>query len=221
MFFDSITEIPQIAARAGTSIFVVPRDAAVEIPGAIVIQPEQKSTISIEQVRAVSAKLSTKQLSDVFILIRPAEQMRPEAANALLKTLEQPGDKVHFVLVTEEPSALLPTILSRAALYVLKKPADFLDRVEGDEAAKKFARRLLVAKNGDLVDLAREITTPSGPGVQKRALEVLRLAIEMAYKSYFKYPSPAFLPRLRGLLAAYQRISAGCNIKLQIVANLC
>src|SRR6201999_3807744 len=35
------------------------------------------------------------------------------AANALLKTLEEPGQKTHFILLTSQPEALLPTILSR------------------------------------------------------------------------------------------------------------
>lgn len=48
----------------------------------------------------------------VFI-VRDAEELTPSAANALLKTLEEPSRRVHFVLLTSRPGRLLDTILSR------------------------------------------------------------------------------------------------------------
>jgi len=47
------------------------------------------------------------------ILIDPAEAMGPSAANALLKTLEEPPSGTGFILIASNASALLPTILSR------------------------------------------------------------------------------------------------------------
>jgi len=49
----------------------------------------------------------------VFI-IEPADALEPVAANALLKTLEEPPDNVVIILVTDKEEALLPTIRSRA-----------------------------------------------------------------------------------------------------------
>jgi DNA polymerase-3 subunit delta' len=46
-------------------------------------------------------------------ILDPADRMQEPAANALLKTLEEPAGASLFVLVTAAPSALLPTILSR------------------------------------------------------------------------------------------------------------
>jgi DNA polymerase-3 subunit delta' len=54
----------------------------------------------------------------VFV-IEAAEQMRDESQNALLKTLEEPPDFVHILLLTCEPSMLLETIASRC------QPIDF------------------------------------------------------------------------------------------------
>jgi DNA polymerase-3 subunit delta' len=48
----------------------------------------------------------------VFVL-EEAERMRAEAANCLLKTLEEPSPHTVIILITTSPSALLPTILSR------------------------------------------------------------------------------------------------------------
>ena len=48
-----------------------------------------------------------------MVIIDPAEAMTPTAANALLKTLEEPPEGTGFVLVTHQADALLPTIRSR------------------------------------------------------------------------------------------------------------
>ncbi|NKC31493.1 DNA polymerase III subunit delta' [Roseomonas sp. BU-1] len=48
-----------------------------------------------------------------FVLVDGAELMRPEAANALLKTLEEPPPRAVLVLTTAAPDRLLPTIRSR------------------------------------------------------------------------------------------------------------
>ena len=120
MFFDDVKQIQSIASKCGTSVFVVPDDVSVEIDGALVLQPEEKTVITIEQVRQMTARLGLKQLKDMFVIIRPAEKLQPEAANAFLKNLEEPGDYVRYVLVTSRPSMLLPTVLSRAEVYFLK-----------------------------------------------------------------------------------------------------
>ncbi|MBU8538247.1 DNA polymerase III subunit delta' [Falsiroseomonas tokyonensis] len=48
-----------------------------------------------------------------FVLVDGAEMLRPEAANALLKTLEEPPPRAVLVLTTAAPDRLLPTIRSR------------------------------------------------------------------------------------------------------------
>ena len=142
-----------------------------------------------------------------------------EAANALLKTLEQPGDKVHFVLITDRPSQLLTTILSRAAVYVWRRQEDLTAPVQGSEQMKTWARKLL--RGEDLVTTAKAIAKAKAGGVQAQAFEVLEIAVEMAYKSYFLTQNRAFLRRITQLTTAYENIAAGGNVKLQIVANLC
>ncbi len=48
----------------------------------------------------------------IFILYG-AERMLPSSSNALLKTLEEPLENTFFILISDEPDALLPTIRSR------------------------------------------------------------------------------------------------------------
>jgi len=72
--------------------------------------------ISVEQIRRVvltrAAYRSHEQRALVFI-IRDADELTPSAANALLKTLEEPADRTYFVLLTSRPNRLLDTIRSR------------------------------------------------------------------------------------------------------------
>ena len=72
--------------------------------------------ISIDQVRTlVLARAAFGPLegrAKVFV-VRRAEELSISAANALLKTLEEPGQRTHFVLLSSTADALLPTIRSR------------------------------------------------------------------------------------------------------------
>lgn len=71
--------------------------------------------ISVDQIRALSGftNLSSHQGGHRIVLVYPAESMNNNSANALLKTLEEPTEKLLFILVTHKPQQLLPTILSR------------------------------------------------------------------------------------------------------------
>jgi DNA polymerase III delta prime subunit len=220
MFFGQASEIAEIARKVGTSVFVVPKEVPVEIKNAIILQPEDKSVITIEQVRNVISQISTRQTSDVFVVIRPAEAMGEAAANAFLKSLEEPRERVHFMLITDSPSQILPTILSRAAVYFLRDEQPLNSGIKADEKVKNLAKRLMVAKPAELVDLAEEIGKKKD-GVRAYALEVLGAAIEMLYKSYFITGKEVFVQKLPKFLAAYEGISKNGHVKLQIVSNLC
>ncbi len=72
--------------------------------------------LSIDQVRTLvlarAAFPPHEGRAKVFI-VRRAEELSPQAANALLKTLEEPGQRTHFVLLSAVAESLLPTIRSR------------------------------------------------------------------------------------------------------------
>lgn len=74
-----------------------------------------KDEISVDQVRKITAFASQTagEGSKKVILIEPAEAMNTAAANALLKWLEEPPANTYFILVSHNPSRLLPTIRSR------------------------------------------------------------------------------------------------------------
>lgn len=219
MFFESEGEIAKIARAGETSIFVVPRDMEVKIPGALILRPEDKATISIEQVRAVIQMLQARQLSDTFVMIRPADALNPEAANALLKSLEEPQNKVHFVLITEEPSRLLPTILSRAMIYFLRPETEAARKINADEKVMALAKKLIVAKPQDLTAIAEEITRKKA-NVRQYALDILGVAIEVLYKTYLINQKSVFLDKIPKFLDTYDAVYHNGHIKLHLVADL-
>lgn len=219
MFFESVDEISEIAGRVSTAIFVVPDEAEFEIKNALVLRPEERATITIEQVREMMSGLLTRQVADRFIVVRPADKLGPDAANALLKSLEEPGEKVHFVLVTEQPSKLLPTILSRAEMYFLRTEAKVDGDILADAKLKGLAKQLIVAKPAELPAMVEEICKKKD-GVREYALSVLSVTIEMLCKSYFKTGNQAFVKKLPAFLTAYENISRNGHIKLHLVADL-
>ncbi|MFO0552377.1 MAG: DNA polymerase III subunit [Polyangiaceae bacterium] len=77
---------------------------------------EERKDISIHQIRKVvleKAPFAPFEARARIFIFRAAEEMNPSAANALLKTLEEPRPGTHFVLLTSAPDRLLPTIRSR------------------------------------------------------------------------------------------------------------
>lgn len=80
--------------------------------------------ISVEQIRNLSGfvNLSAHCGGYRVVIIYPAEAMNHNAANSLLKTLEEPTDKLLFLLVTHKPQQLLPTIISRCLGFIVHTP---------------------------------------------------------------------------------------------------
>ena len=81
---------------------------------------EGKRNIQVEVLRAEIlplAQFAPFEAASTFFIFPEADVsfpvFQPEAANALLKTLEEPRPNVHFILTSERPDSLLPTIRSR------------------------------------------------------------------------------------------------------------
>ncbi len=87
----------------------------------IIARLPDKQFIIIEQIRALQSDSARKTLEgrrNVFI-IEGAHEMNPQAANCLLKTLEEPEPDVVLLLTAPDPGLLLPTILSRVQQITL------------------------------------------------------------------------------------------------------
>jgi DNA polymerase III subunit delta' len=85
-------------------------------PGQIGRKTAETQDLSIDQVRTLvlsRAAYGPHEGRARVIIIRAAEDLSTSAANALLKTLEEPLPKTHFILLTSRPDTLLATIRSR------------------------------------------------------------------------------------------------------------
>lgn len=85
-------------------------------PDTVWLEPQSKSRqITIDDVRELIRQLSQTSFAGGWKagVILCADRMTDQAANALLKTLEEPPAKTLLILITDEPQALLPTISSR------------------------------------------------------------------------------------------------------------
>lgn len=83
-------------------------------PDVHIVAPE-KNIIKVAQIRELTEKLglAAREGGKKVAILQRADCMNESAQNALLKTLENPTGDVMFMLLTDTPAALLPTITSR------------------------------------------------------------------------------------------------------------
>jgi DNA polymerase III subunit delta' len=97
-------------------------------PGSETAAPEEgekkSASISVDQIRELPdfINISSHRGGPKVVVIQPAEALNVNAANALLKSLEEPPAGTYFVLVTHRPHQLLPTIRSRCQQIALALP---------------------------------------------------------------------------------------------------
>lgn len=221
MFFDSVDQIQALADQCHAAIFAVESNFKIPFKHPIIIEKSSdKKSITVEQVRQALELTSAKQQSERYIIIKSAELLNETAQNALLKELEEPRPHYHFVLFTQEPYLLLPTILSRANLYYLKRPNQLTQKPTTDDKVLDIAKSLLAATSTQLPSLADQITKRKGT-TREDVLLVVSTAIELAYKSFFATNRRSFLKKIPALITLYNNLQAGGNLKLHIVADLC
>ena len=111
------------------------------------------SMIVVDQIRDLSRTFSmtTQQLGAQIAIIEPAEAMTTAAANALLKTLEEPSEARFIILVSDEPGKLPATIRSRCQKVAVRLPGneESLDWLLGLKVPQAQANEALVAARGN------------------------------------------------------------------------
>lgn len=96
-------------------------------PDNYILEPEEADkAIKVDQVRdLVSFVVQTSQMGGrKVVLIEPVESMNVNAANALLKSLEEPSGDTVLLLVSHQTSRLLPTIKSRCVQQACPLPSE-------------------------------------------------------------------------------------------------
>src|SRR6056297_2501518 len=150
-------------------------------PDAARIAPEQgKHRISVDQIRALVADMGLKSHAGggKAAVIEPADTMTLNAANSLLKTLEEPPGDALIVLVADTLSGMPATILSRCATLrvALPPPATALAWLQGLGDEADWAEALALAGGAPLraVACVREGTAALPPRAGRRRMRCSR-----------------------------------------------
>ena len=149
-----------------------------------------KTTISVDQIREEIlefARYSSNEGKYKVCLIYPAEKMRAEAMNALLKILEEPPEKFVFILITSNHFQLLPTILSRCQILKfnplpVKQIETRLIKYKNFEPVKA---RILSVLSGGRINFAIKLEESGALEKRQNILNGLSAALEK--KSFFEY----------------------------------
>lgn len=145
-------------------------------PDYSVVQPIEASSIKIEQIRALQRAAAVAPYFGKYkvCIIEDAETMTTQAANSLLKVLEEPVVNVVFILIASKRHLLLDTIISRCQVMSFQPIAwDQITQLlisEGVVAEKAEAAARL---SGGRIGAARELLAPDGFGLRDKASDVL------------------------------------------------
>ena len=130
-----------------------------------------------EPVVAAASKTPFESSRRVFVIER-VDELGDEAANRMLKTLEEPAWFVHLILLTDRVSDVLPTISSRCQLVRFDAPEEQAVAVEIQAPGLEPQEALACARLslGDL-DQARELAGEAGSELRVQAERLARAAL--------------------------------------------
>lgn len=154
-------------------------------------------TDTIRQLTREFSQSSFEGQAQVFI-IRDADKMHINAANSLLKFIEEPQSQIYIFLLTADDSRILPTIKSRAQLFYFPKNRTYLEDLLQREGlllsqakiladfAKDDAQALHLAKDNKALDLINAVERLTQSLLAKQALlylDLAKLAVQCGEKS--------------------------------------
>ena len=144
-----------------------------------------KGMISAREADEIIRKLSFKSFEADYkaMLVWLPETMNEEASNKILKILEEPWERTVFVLVSEQPDRLLPTILSRTQEVVVPRIApEVLEREARNRGVSDpvQARNMARLAGGDLLELGH-LVAEEGDGLRTEYFELFCSLMRLSY----------------------------------------
>ena len=180
------TTTARILARAinGVAPSASALDGGADALGFDLVEIDAASNRGIDDIRDLRERANYQPGSARFkvYLIDEVHQLTGAAADALLKTLEEPPPHIVFILATTDPEALKPTILSRCQRYDFRRVAvdDIVGRLRtiadaegiaiGDDALRLIAREATGSLR-DAVNLLDQLWTTCGDDVSLEAAQ--------------------------------------------------
>ncbi len=157
-----------------------------------ITREEDKASIGVDQIRMIREDLyvTPNDGERKFYIIEEAHIMTPAAQNALLMSLEEPPEFVTFLLLTEDPMALLETIRSRAPVIHMElfSPAVVRDWLADRPKVPKDPERLEGAAVLSGGALGQALILATGDG-DDHALQMRALSLQLLEGIFRRRPS--------------------------------
>lgn len=196
------------------------RIAALSDPGLCLIRrawdsdrkpPRPRAQITVDDVRRLHGffGLSAADGGQRVVIVDAADDMNPNAANALLKLLEEPPARATLLLISHQPSRLLPTIRSRCRVLRLGQLAP-------PDMARALAGAGVQVADGDAVALAELAGGSVGEAVRLANLDGLRLYAALVAL----FSSLPRLDRARALALAETAGARGTEAQTDLLLHL-
>lgn len=113
---------------------------------------KKKQNITVSQIRDLQEKINKRAFLNSYkvVIIKEAHTLNQEAANCLLKTLEEPTSKTVLILIADSKESLLPTIISRCQLFKFLPitTAEIYDYLLSKGATRDMAKELSKIASG-------------------------------------------------------------------------
>lgn len=137
-----------------------------------------------------------------------ADRLQVTAANAFLKSLEEPPPKTLYLLLTDQPDTILPTIVSRTQRVDLPLPEDLLEGEDYEQVSEAFAERDARALAAILANLKDEAEDEDVPLVRKRFFKTL---MSFARQMMVKVPNYQSFRNVEAVERAYRQSDRSMN----------
>jgi len=206
----------------------------------VTIVAPQGNFIKTDTIRELVKNFSQSgfESSQQVFIIRDAEKMHVNAANSLLKVIEEPQSTIHIFLLTNQEEAVLPTIKSRTQIISFPQNLTYLERFLEEEgllktqasliarlvSSQEEAKRLATNKSFiDLLDQAKKFTELLLTDSNRAYLQVgvlVSLAVEKAEQGrLFDVLSLLLAERLTEMIAR-EKMDAVLKAKKMWQANV-
>ncbi|MEC9488606.1 MAG: DNA polymerase III subunit gamma/tau [Halanaerobium sp.] len=190
-----------------------------------VIEIDAASNRGIDEIRDLREKVKFSPAEGKYkvYIVDEVHMLTKGAFNALLKTLEEPPEKVIFILATTEPHQLLPTILSRCQRFDfrLHGAEDIVDRLtyicqqEGIQADKEALYSIARTAEGsmrDAISLLDQVISYAGEGIAEEDVNTVMGKVDTGTlisfnRHLFAGDSPAVITRINQIIAGGKDIS--------------
>ena len=187
------------------------------------LQLQEGKNIGIDQVRELIGNLQqyARQDGNKVVYLPTVELLSEAAANALLKTLEEPTERTYFLLLADLVAPLMPTIYSRCQVWTLTAPAGEqakawlqqqikTDEQDLDTALRVNYNRPLAALNAlqkNWLPLRKDFLRQFWQFYRNRALE--------PFLKQFAFSDSVLLQRQLNWLSAFFSDSLKCKLQIK------